>query len=44
MRIKGRTIAKRASGISQQMASDAVRTAQRIDRGELQPDGPHQHK
>ncbi len=41
--IKERTMAKRAGGLSQQVAADAVvisvRSAQRIDRGELQPDG-----
>jgi hypothetical protein len=46
LRIKERYMAKRASGLSQQVAADAVgisvRTAQRIDRGELQPDGPQQ--
>ena len=40
LRIKERYMAKRASGISQQVAADAVgisvRSAQRIDRGELQ--------
>ena len=41
LRIKERYIAKRAGGLSQQLAADAVgisvRSAQRIDRGELQP-------
>jgi len=41
LRIKERYMAKRASGLSQQIAADAVgisvRSAQRIDRGELQP-------
>jgi len=40
LRIKERYMAKRASGLSQQLAADAVgislRSAQRIDRGELQ--------
>ena len=40
LRIKERYMAKRASGMSQQVAADAVgislRSAQRIDRGELQ--------
>ena len=40
LRIKERYMAKRASGMSQQLAADAVgislRSAQRIDRGELQ--------
>jgi hypothetical protein len=46
LRIKERYMAKRASGLSQQLAADAVgisvRSAQRIDRGELQPQGQHQ--
>jgi hypothetical protein len=41
LRIKERYMAKRAAGLSQQVAADAVgislRSAQRIDRGELQP-------
>jgi ribosome-binding protein aMBF1 (putative translation factor) len=41
LRIKERYMAKRASGLSQQVAADAlgtsVRSAQRIERGELQP-------
>lgn len=44
--IKERYMAKRAGGLSQQVAADAVgisvRSAQRIDRGELQPDGQQQ--
>ncbi|QPN66556.1 hypothetical protein [Synechococcus sp. CBW1006] len=46
LRIKERYMDKRAQGLSQQIAADAVgismRSAQRIDRGELQPQG-HQH-
>ena len=46
LRIKERYMAKRASGLSQQVAADAVgisvRSAQRIDRGELQPEGQQQ--
>jgi hypothetical protein len=46
LRIKERYMAKRASGLSQQIAADAVgisvRSAQRIDRGELPSDGPQQ--
>lgn len=46
LRIKERYMAKRASGLSQQIAADAVgisvRSAQRIDRGELQPEGQQQ--
>jgi len=42
LRIKERYLAKRADGLSQQVAADAVgisvRSAQRIDRGELQPE------
>lgn len=42
LRIKERYMAKRAGGLSQQVAADAVgisvRSAQRIDRGELQPE------
>jgi ribosome-binding protein aMBF1 (putative translation factor) len=42
LRIKERYMAKRAEGLSQQVAADAVgisvRSAQRIDRGELQPE------
>jgi hypothetical protein len=41
-------MAKRASGLSQQLAADAVgisvRSAQRIDRGELQPEGQQQRQ
>jgi hypothetical protein len=43
LRIKERYMAKRAGGLSQQVAADAVgisvRSAQRIDRGDLQPEG-----
>ena len=46
LRIKERYMAKRAGGLSQQVAADAVgisvRSAQRIDRGELQPEGQQQ--
>jgi hypothetical protein len=46
LRIKERYMARRADGLSQQIAADAVgisvRSAQRIDRGELQPHGQHQ--
>jgi hypothetical protein len=46
LRIKERYMAKRAEGLSQQIAADAVgisvRSAQRIDRGELQPQGQQQ--
>ncbi len=46
LRIKERYMAKRADGLSQQVAADAVgisvRSAQRIDRGELQPEGQQQ--
>jgi hypothetical protein len=46
LRIKERYMAKRAEGLSQQMAADAtgisVRSAQRIDRGDLQPEAQHQ--
>ena len=39
-------MARRADGLSQQVAADAVgisvRSAQRIDRGELQPEGQQQ--
>ena len=48
LRIKDRYMAKRADGLSQQVAADAVgisvRSAQRIDRDELHPQGqqkPH---
>jgi len=48
LRIKERYMAKRASGLSQQLAADAVgisvRSAQRIDRGELQPEGQQQQR
>ena len=43
LRIKERYMAKRAGGLNQQVAADAVgisvRSAQRIDRGDLQPEG-----
>ena len=46
LRIKERYIAKRAQGLSQQIAADgvgiSVRSAQRIDRGELQVQGQPQ--
>jgi hypothetical protein len=46
LRIKERYMARRAEGLSQQVAADAVgisvRSAQRIDRGELQPQGQQQ--
>lgn len=46
LRIKERYMAKRAGGLSQQVAADAVgisvRSAQRIDRGELQLEGQQQ--
>ena len=46
LRIKERYMAKRAQGLSQQIAADgagvSVRSAQRIDRGDHQPDNqPH---
>jgi hypothetical protein len=48
LRIKERYMAKRASGLSQQLAADvvgiSVRSAQRIDRGELQPEGQQQRQ
>ena len=48
LRIKERYMAKRAGGLSQQVAADAVgisvRSAQRIDRGELQPEGQQQQR
>ncbi len=48
LRIKERYMAKRADGLSQQVAADAVgisvRSAQRIDRGELQPEGQQQRR
>ena len=48
LRIKERYMAKRAGGLSQQMAADAVgislRSAQRIDRGELQAQGQQQQR
>jgi hypothetical protein len=48
LRIKERYLAKRASGLSQQVAADAVgisvRSAQRIDRCELQPEGQQQRR
>ena len=47
LRIKEQYMAKRARGLSQQIAADAVgisvRSAQRIDRGELQSQG-EQHQ
>jgi len=48
LRIKERYMAKRAGGLSQQLAAEAVgisvRSAQRIDRGELQPEGLGQQR
>ena len=48
LRSKERYKAKRASGLGQQVAADAVgisvRSAQRIDRGELQPEGQQQQR
>ena len=48
LRIKERYMAKRAGGLSQQVAADAVgisvRSAQRIDRGGLQPEGQQQQR
>lgn len=48
LRIKERYMAKRSAGLSQQVAADAVgisvRSAQRIDRGELQPEGQQQQQ
>lgn len=48
LRIKERYMAKRASGLSQQVAADAVgisvRSAQRIDRGDLQPIAQQQQR
>lgn len=48
LRIKERYMANRADGLSQQVAADAVgisvRSAQRIDRGELQPEGQQQRR
>ena len=48
LRIKERYMAKRADGLSQQVAADAVgisvRSAQRIDRGDLQPEGEQQRR
>jgi len=48
LRIKERYMARRADGLSQQVAADAVgisvRSAQRIDRGELQPEGQQQQR
>jgi hypothetical protein len=48
LRIKERYMARRAEGLSQQLAADAVgisvRSAQRIDRGELQPEGQQQQR
>jgi len=46
LRIKERYMAKRSGGLSQQIAADAVgisvRSAQRIERGELQPQNQQQ--
>lgn len=46
LRIKERYMARRAAGLSQQIAADAVgisvRSAQRIDRGDLQPQDQQQ--
>ena len=46
LRIKERYMAKRAKGLSQQIAADevgiSVRSAQRIGRGDLQPQGQQQ--
>jgi hypothetical protein len=48
LRIKERYMARRAEGLSQQVAADAVgisvRSAQRIDRGEIQPEGQQQQR
>lgn len=48
LRIKERYMARRAKGLSQQLAADAVgisvRSAQRIDRGELQPEEQQQRQ
>jgi hypothetical protein len=48
LRTKEQYMAKRASGLSQQIAADAVgisvRSAQRIDRGELQTQGQQQQQ
>lgn len=48
LRIKERYMAKRADGLNQQVAADAVgisvRSAQRIDRYELQPKGQQQQQ
>ncbi len=48
LRIKERYMARRASGLSQQIAADAVgislRSAQRIDRGELQAGAQQQQR
>ncbi len=48
LRIKERTMAKRAGGLSQQIAADAVgisvRSAQRIDQGELQHERQQQRR
>jgi len=48
LRIKERYMAKRASGLSQQIAADAVgisvRSAQRIERGERQVQGQQQQR
>ena len=48
LRIKERSMAKRANGLSQQVAADAtvisVRSAQRIDRGVLPPEGLQQQR
>ncbi len=48
LRSKERYMAKRADGLSQQVAADvvgiSVRSAQRIDRGELQTQGQQQRR
>jgi hypothetical protein len=48
LRIKEQYMVKRARGLSQQIAAHAVgisvRSAQRIDRGELQPEGQQQQR
>lgn len=48
LRIKEQYMGKRSGGLSQQLAADAVgisvRSAQRIDRGELQPEGLGQQR
>jgi hypothetical protein len=46
LRIKERYMTRRAEGLSQQIAADAVgisvRSGQRIDRGDLQPENQQQ--